>query len=278
MARLLGQRLQDAIGQSVVLEPRGGGGGVVAAKAVATAPPDGYTLLFCNTSVMATIPAVQKNPEYDPVKDFAPVSKISQSEQVLVTHPDVPGKTLAEFIAFAKANPGKLNCGATGVGGLPYMAAAYFKAKAGVDFAIVNYKGGGDTLPAVLGHQVDMTFETTTVVLPHIRAGKMRGLAISSEKRNPIAPDIPTFEEAGVPGYVVLSFNGVAAPKATPPAVIGKLNQTISDILKTKEMQADVARLGGSVDVGDADHFAAFIAREAKRWREVADAANIKVD
>jgi tripartite-type tricarboxylate transporter receptor subunit TctC len=278
MARLLGQRLQTAIGQTVVMEPRGGGGGAVAAKAVATAAPDGYTILFCNTSVMATIPAVQKHPEYDPVKDFAPVSKVSQSEQVLVTHPDVPAKTLREFLAYAKANPGKLNCGATGVGGLPYMAAAYFKAKAGVDFAIVNYKGGGDTLPAVLGHQIDMTFETTTVVLPHIREGKMRGLAISSEQRNPIAPDIPTFQEAGVPGYVVLSFNGVAAPKATPPAVVDKLNQAISDILRTKEMQGDVARLGGSVDVGDSAQFTAFIAREAKRWREVADVANIKVD
>jgi tripartite-type tricarboxylate transporter receptor subunit TctC len=278
MARLLGQRLQTAIGQSIVIEPRGGGGGSVAAKAVATAAPDGYTILFCNTSVMATIPAIQKNPEYDPVKDFAPVSKVSQSEQVLVTHPDVPAKTLPEFLAYARANPGKLNCGATGVGGLPHMAAAYFKAKAGVDFAIVNYKGGGDTLGAVLGHQIDMTFETTTVVLPHIREGKMRGLAISSEQRNPLAPEIPTFQEAGVPGYVVLSFNGVAAPAATPSAIIDKLNTTISDILRTKEMQADVARLGGSVDVGDASQFTAFIAREAKRWRDVADAANIKVD
>ncbi|MGZ5803354.1 MAG: Bug family tripartite tricarboxylate transporter substrate binding protein [Xanthobacteraceae bacterium] len=278
MARVLGQRLQAAIGQSIVIEPRSGGGGVIAAMAVATAAPDGYTILFCNTSVMATIPAMSKHPEYDPVKDFAPVSKVSQSEQVLVTHPDVPVKTLGEFLAYAKANPGKLNCGATGFGGLPHMAAEYFKAKAGVNFAIVTYKGGGDTLSAVLGHQIDMTFETTTVVLPHIREGKMRGLAISSEQRNPIVPEIPTFQEAGVPGYTVLSFNGVAAPAATPPAIVEKLNSTISEILRTKEMQADVARLGGSVDVGTAQQFGTFIAREAKRWREVADAANIKVD
>jgi tripartite-type tricarboxylate transporter receptor subunit TctC len=278
MARVLGQRLQAAIGQSIVIEPRSGGGGVIAAKAVAASAPDGYTLLFCNTSVMATIPAMSKHPEYDPVKDFAPVAKVSQSEQVLVLHPDVPVKTLAEFLSYAKANPGKLNCGATGFGGLPHMAAEYFKAKAGVNFAIITYKGGGDTLSGVLGHQVDMTFETTTVVLPHIREGKMRALAISSEQRNPLAPEIPTFQEAGVPGYTVLSFNGVAAPAATPPAIVDRLNTTISDILRTKEMQADVTRLGGSIDIGSAQQFGAFIAREAKRWREVADAANIKVD
>lgn len=277
MARLLSQRMQMTLGQGVVVDARGGGGGTVAAKAVATAEPDGYTLLFCNTSVMATIPALSKKPEYDPVRDFAPVAKVSQSEQVLVVHPDVPANSIQELLAYAKANPGKLNCGATGFGGLPHMAAEYFKVQAGIDFAIVNYKGGGDTLNAVLGHQIDMTFETTTVVLPHIREGKMKGLGISSEVRNPLAPEIPTMIEAGVPGYTVLSFNGVVVPAKTPPALIEKLNTTITGVLSLPEMQADVQRLGGSIELGTPRDFATFLAREAKRWRDVAEKGHIEM-
>ncbi|MCX7311767.1 MAG: tripartite tricarboxylate transporter substrate binding protein [Alphaproteobacteria bacterium] len=277
MGRLLAQRVQTVLGRSIVIDARGGGGGTVAAKAVATADPDGYTLLFCNTSVMATIPALSKKPEYDPVKDFAPVAKVSQSEQLLVVHPDVPVKSLKELVAYAKANPGKLNCGATGFGGLPHMSAEYFKVQAGVDFAIVNYKGGGDTLSAVLGHQVDMTFETTTVVLPHIREGKMQGLAISSEARHPQAPEIPTFAEAGVPGYTVLSFNGVVVPAKTPTAIVEKLSAAIMGVLRTPEMQADVKRLGGVLDIGTPQDFSAFIGRESKRWRDVVEKGRIEM-
>jgi tripartite-type tricarboxylate transporter receptor subunit TctC len=278
MGRLMAQRMQPALGQSIVIENQPGGGGSVAATQVARAEPDGYTLLFCNTSIMATIPAVSKKPTYDPVKEFAPVAKVSQAEQVLVLHPDVPPKSVQEFIAFCKANPGKLNCAATGFGGLPHLTAEYFKAKANVDFAIVPYKGGGDSLTAVLGHQCDLTFETTTVVLPYIREGKLKALGISSEKRHPLAPEIPTIQESGVDGYIVPSFNGVVAPAATPAAVVARLNSTINDILKSDDGQRDIARLGGVLDIGSPEDFAAFIAREAKRWRDVADAGNIKVD
>jgi tripartite-type tricarboxylate transporter receptor subunit TctC len=177
MARLIGQRLQTALGASVIIENQAGGGGSVAATTVARAEPDGHTLLFCNTSVMATIPAVSKRPTYDPVKDFAPVAKVSQSEQLLVLHPAVPPNSVREFIAYCKANPGKVNCAATGFGGLPHLVAEMFKAMAGVDFQIVPYKGGGDSLTATLGHQVDITFETTTILLPHIREGRLKGLA-----------------------------------------------------------------------------------------------------
>ena len=278
MARLMAQHMQVALGQSIVVDDQPGGAGNVAARMVATAAPDGYMLLFCNTSIMATIPAVAKKPVYDPVKDFAPVAKVSQSEQLLVVHPSVPVNTLAEFIAYAKANPGKLNCAATGVGGLPHLVAEYFKAKAGVDFSIIPYKGGGDSLTATLGGQVQCTFETTTILLPHIRDGKLKGLAVTSEVRNPQAPEIPTMMEAGLAGYVAPSFNGVVAPAATPAAVINKLNATINDILRKPEIQADIAKLGGTVNIGSPQEFATFISREATRWREVADAGNIKVE
>jgi tripartite-type tricarboxylate transporter receptor subunit TctC len=278
MARLLSQRLQQVLGQTVVVENRAGGGGSVAAKVVASAEPDGHTLLFCNTSIMATIPAVAKRPEYNPVKDFAPVAKVSQSEQLLVLHPDVPPNTVMEFVAYCKANPGKLNCAATGYGGLPHLVAESFKAKAGVDYAIVQYKGGGDSVTAVLGHQVDLTFETTTILLPHIRDGKLKGLAVTSAQRNPEAPDIATMIEAGLSDYVAPSFNGVVAPAGVPADVANKLNTAINDILQRPEVQVEIQKLGGQIKVGSPSDFAAFIEGEADRWLNVADANHIKVD
>ena len=278
MARLISQRLQQSLGQSVVVENRAGGGGSVAAKAAASAEPDGFTLLFCNTSIMTTIPAVAKRPEYNPVKDFSPIAKVSQSEQRLVLHPAVPPNSIKEFIAYCKANPGKLNCAATGYGGLPHLVAESFKARTGADYAIIQYKGGGDSVTAVLGHQVDMTFETTTILLPHIREGKLKGLAVTSAARNPQAPDIPTMVEAGVPDYVAPSFNGVVAPAGTPAAVTEKLNGAINDILRTPEVAAEIQKLGGQINIGSPADFAAFIAVEARRWLDVADTNNIKVD
>ncbi len=278
MARLVSQHLQQLLGQTVVVENRAGGGGSVAAKVVASAEPDGYTLLFCNTSIMATIPAVTKRREYSPVTDFAPVAKVSQSEQLLVLHPDLPPNTVTDFIAYCKANPGKLNCAATGYGGLPHLVAESFKAKAGVDYAIVQYKGGGDSVAAVLGHQVDLTFETTTILLPHIKDGKLRGLAVTSATRNPEAPDIPTMIEAGLSDYVAPSFNGVVAPAGVPTDVTTRLNAAINDILRRPDVQAEIAKLGGQIKVGSPAEFAAFIATEAKRWLDIAEANQIKVD
>jgi tripartite-type tricarboxylate transporter receptor subunit TctC len=278
MARLISQRLQQLLAQSVIVENRAGGGGSVAAKAVANAEPDGYTLLFCNTSIMTTIPAVARRPEYDPIKAFAPVAKVSQSEQLLVLHPDVPPNSIPEFIAYCKANPGKLNCAATGYGGLPHLVAESFKARTGADYTIIQYKGGGDSLTAVLGHQVDMTFETTTILLPHIRDGKLKGLAVTSAARNPQAPEIPTMVEAGVADYVAPSFNGVVAPAGTPADTIGKLNNAINAILSNPAVATEIGKLGGQINVGTSADFASFIATEARRWLEVANANNIKVD
>src|SRR5262249_4604716 len=196
----------------------------------------------------------------------------------LVLHPSVPPNSIAEFITYCKANPGKLNCAATGYGGLPHLVAESFKAKTGVDYAIIQYKGGGDSLTAVLGHQVDMTFETTTILLPHIREGKLKGLAVTSAARNPQAADIPTMVEAGVADYVAPSFNGVVAPAGTPASVTAKLNSVINDILKNAVVAAEIQKLGGQIDIGTPVDFSAFIATESKRWLDVANANNIKVD
>jgi tripartite-type tricarboxylate transporter receptor subunit TctC len=276
-ARLLAQILPK-LGQPVVVENRPGAGGAIGARAVATAAPDGYTLLLGNTSVLAVIPTVSASAGYDPAKNFAPVGKISESYQILVVHPSSPWKSLKEFVADAKANPGKFNLAHTGAGGLPHLTAELFRSSTGVDFVGVPYKGGADALTAVLGRQVDCTFEAIAILLPQIRDGKLRALAITSRNRTPLAPDIPTMIEAGVPHYEVTTFYGVVAPAGTPPEIVTKLNGAINEGLATEEMRAAVTRLGSALALGSPEEFGGFIAAQGAKWSAVARAANIKVD
>src|SRR5262245_44572318 len=189
-ARLLSQILPK-LGQPVVVENRPGAGGAIGARSVASAAPDGYTLLVGNTSVLAVIPAVAPGAGYDPAKSFAPVAKISESYQILVAHPSAPWKSVQEFVADAKANPGKFNLAHTGAGGLPHLTAELFKARTGVDLVGVPYKSGGEAVTALLGQQVHVTFEAISILLPLIRDGKVRALAITSRARTPLASDIP---------------------------------------------------------------------------------------
>src|SRR6516225_777770 len=189
-------------------------GGPIGAKAVATAAPDGYTLLAGNTSVLAVIPAVSASAGYDPVKDYLPVAKISESFQILVVRPSFPAKTLKEFIDYAKANPGKLNYAHTGVGALPHLTAELFKTRTGVDVVGVSYRSGAESVTAVLSDAVHFTFESITILLPLIREGKLRAFGVTSRTRSPLAPDLPTIGESGVPDYEVLTFNGIVAPRA----------------------------------------------------------------
>src|SRR6266851_9105112 len=200
--RMVSQFLSK-LGQPVVTEHRPGAGGAIGARAVVAAAPDGYTLLIGNTSVLAVIPAVSASAGYDPDRQFSAIAKFSESYQILVVHPSLAVKTVRELIANAKANPGKLNFAQTGAGGLPHLTGELFKSAAGVDIVGVPYKSGGDSITGVLGGQVDMTFESITVLLPLIREGRLRALAVTSRNRTPLAHDLPTMIEAGVPGYEV---------------------------------------------------------------------------
>ena len=275
--RLLSQILPK-LGQPVVIENRPGAGGAIGARFVATAAPDGYTLLVGNTSVLAVIPAVSASAGYDPNKQFAAVAKFSESYQVLVVHPSVAVKTVGELIAYAKTNPGKLNYAQTGAGGLPHLSGELFKSAAGINVVGVPYKSGGDSITGVLGAQVDMTFENITVLLPLIREGRLRALAVTSRTRTPLADDLPTMIEAGVPDYEVTTFNGIVAPAGTPEPIIRLLNAVMNEGLRAPEMQANLRNLGAVSNPVSAAEFGAFIAAEGRKWAAVAKAANVHID
>jgi tripartite-type tricarboxylate transporter receptor subunit TctC len=275
-ARLLSQILPK-LGQPVVIENRPGAGGAIGARFVAAAAPDGYTLLVGNTSVLAVIPAVSASAGYDP-RQFAAVAKFSESYQILVVHPSVAAKTVRELIAYAKAKPGKLNYAETGAGGLPHLTGELFKSAAGVDIVGVPYKSGGDSITGLLGGQVDMTFEGITVLLPLIREGRLRALAVTSRARTPLADDLPTMIEAGVPDYEVTTFNGIVAPAGTAEPIVRRLNATINEGLRTPEMQATIMNLGAVANPVTAAEFGAYIAAEGRKWSAVAKAANVHID
>src|SRR5262245_6494827 len=277
-ARLASQILPPRLGQPVVVENRPGAGGGIGAKAVASAAPDGYTLIAGNTSIFAVLPSVSANAGYDPVKDFAPVAKVSESFQILVVQPSFPAATLKEFLDYAKANPGKLNYGHTGPGGLPHLTSELFRVRTGIDIVGVSYRSGGEAVTGVLSGAVQFTFESITILLPLISEGKLRALGVTAGKRSPLAPDLPTIAELGVPDYEVLTFNGIAAPARTPAAIVNRLNASMNEGLRTPEMQDTITKLGAVTNPGTPEDFAAFIAAQLKKWTEVAKAANIKLD
>jgi len=276
-ARMLSQILPK-LGQSAFVETRPGAGGAIGARAVATAAPDGYTLLVGNTSVLAVIPAVSASAGYDPTKSFTAVAKIAESYQILVVHPSAPWRSVQDFVDDAKAHPGKLNYAHTGAGGLPHLTAELFRARAGIEMVGVPYKSGGEAVTAVLGEQVHATFEAISILLPMIRDGKVRALAITSGKRTPLAPDLPTMTEAGVPDYEVTTFQGVVAPTGTPEPIVALLNQTINAALATGENRDAIARLGSVPSPASPAEFAAFIGAQVAKWTAVAKAANVKID
>jgi len=266
------------LGQPGVVENRPGAGGALGARSVASSPPDGYTLLVGNTSVFAVNPAVSTSAGYDPLKDFAPVAKFSESFQILVVDPSLRVTSVKELLDYIKANPGKLNYAHTGVGGLPHLTAELFIARTGANIVGVPYRSGGEAVTALLGQNVQMTFEAISILLPLIRDGKVRALAVTSPARTPLAPDLPTMMEAGVPNYEVTTFNGIAAPAGTPAPIIGKLNAAINEGLLTAATKETLAKLGAVASPGSPQDFAAFIAAELAKWKSVAQQANVKIE
>jgi tripartite-type tricarboxylate transporter receptor subunit TctC len=278
LARVAAQRLQAVLHQNFIIENRGGAGGVIAAKTAAGAEPDGYTLFMGNTSVLVLIPILSKSANYDPEKLFVPVARLAESYQVLVVHPSLPVKTVAELVAYAKANPNKLNYSSAGIGNTIHLAGELFNHVAGTRIVHVPYNSGAEATRAVLGGQVQMTFVNITGLPPLIADGKLRALAVTSPKRLALLPDVPTMVESGYPDFVVRAFFGLAAPSGTPAPIVDKLNATINAEMTSNEMQTTLKRLGAEPGTGTAAEFAAFIAAERKRWSAVAKAANISID
>jgi tripartite-type tricarboxylate transporter receptor subunit TctC len=278
LARVIAARLHAALGQGVVAENRGGAGGAIAAKAVAAAEPDGYTLLLGNTSVLVHIPILSRSAGYDPAKAFAPVARLAVSHQVIFVHPSVPATTIQELIAYAKANPGKLNYSSAGVGNTLHLAGELLKVRAGIDITHVPYNSGADALRAVLGGQVHMSLVSLSGLLPLFQEGKLRALATTSPKRFADLPDVPTMIESGFPDFTVPAFFGIVAPAGTPAAIVDKLNATVNAELASPEMQKTLANMGAERGTGSAQEFAAFIEAERRKWDAVAKAAGIRID
>ena len=274
LARLIGPWLSGRLGQQFVIENRPGGGSTIGTEAVVRAPPDGYTLLLVATThaINATL---YDNLKYNFVRDIAPVAGIMRVPEVMVVNPSVPAKTVPEFIAYTKANPGKINFGSPGIGTPSHVDGELFKMMAGVDLVHVPYRGGAPVMTGLLGGQVQVLFGTASLTIEQIRAGKLRPLAVTTATRWEGLPDLPTVGEF-LPGYEASAWSGIGAPRNTPAKIIDTLNKEINAALADPKMKARIADLGGTVLTGSPTDFGKFIADETEKWAEVIRAANIR--
>ena len=269
LARTIGQKLQELWGQPVVIDNKPGATGNVGAEIVAKSPPDGYTLMLADIGSLAISPSVFTNLPFDPVKDFAPVLMVAYSPHILAVHPSVPAKDVKELIAYAKANPGKLNFAVSGTGGANHLAGIEFAMRSGIQWTYIPYKGGAQAIADVMGGQAQVLFNGMLATYPSVKDGKLRGIAISSEKRFASAPELPTVAEFGFPGFETGSFQGIVAPAGTPKDVIATLHGTISKILATPEMTDRLSKAGAELRPQSPEQFGQFIASEKARWAKV---------
>ncbi len=278
VARLFGQRLSEIWGQNVLIDNRPGGGGLIGATLAAKSPADGYTLYLGGITTMVLSVYVHKNLPYDPQRDFAPVTLATTQPLLLMTHPALPVKTLKEFLALARARPGEINYATSGPGGSGHLAAEMLRLSTKIDIVHVPYRGAPPAINDLIAGQVQSMFGSPLAVAPHIRAGKISALAITGQKRSPAVPNVPTFDEAGLPGYDASTWNGISVPSGTPRAIIDRLQGEIAKILRTPNTAERLA-VDGSVAVGStSEEFAAFIKTEHAKWSKVVREANIRVE
>jgi len=275
-ARLIGAWLSDHLGP-VVVENHVGAGGGLAARLVASSPPDGYTLLAATAGSLSISPQLYKNPGFDPIKDFAAVALVSSAPLVVAINPSIPVRSVKELVAYAKANPGKLNYGAV-IGTPPHMAGEMFKHITGTDIVFVPYKSAAQAAIDVLAGQMNMTFEGTTAIVPHIKSGEIRALAVTSPARIPEIADVPTMDELGYPGMPPDSWQAIVAPAATPPDIVAKINKAVNEGLATQQLRDKLKELGGVPEPKTPQEFAAFIVSQYKRWGNVIRITGVTLD
>jgi tripartite-type tricarboxylate transporter receptor subunit TctC len=278
LARTVGNRLTEVVGQQVVVDNRGGAGGLIGAQLAATAIPDGYTIFLGSVGNLAQIPALKSDLPYHPLKDFAAVSLLATSAFVLAVHPAVPAKSVKELIALAKASPGKLNYASAGPGSSLHMAAELFKHATATDIVHVPYKGANPALTDLMSGRVQLIFSTMPPVLPHVKSGKLRGLGVTTAKRASAAPELPTIAESGVANFEVANWQGIVVPVKTPKPVVQKLNRDLIATLQLPGMTESLAAQGLEPAGGTPDTFAALIKREIAKYTQVVKAAAIRVD
>lgn len=276
VARVFAQHLAVTVGPTVI-DNRPGANTTIGSKAAASAEPDGYTLFFGSSTSLAIAPAVMQNAGYDPVKSFTPIAGISSSPMYLTVGPSVQAKTIAEFVALAKANPGKLNFAAP-TGGPPHLAGEMFKRAAGIELTPIHYRSMNQAIIDTLAGQMDIIFDSPAPLAPLLREGKIRALVSLGSKRMPEWPDIPTMAESGLPELRVVTWNGLVAPAGTPDAIVARLNAVINDALKNPEIKATLVKFGSEPLGGTPQEFAGFVASESKKWSEIVRLSGVKME
>ena len=278
LARLVGQYLGTELGQPVLVDNRVGAGGNIGGQLAARAPADGYTLFMGTVGTHAINAALYKKMPFDPIKDFAPLTRVANVPNLLVANPAQPFKTVQELIAYAKANPGKINFGSSGSGSSIHLSGELFKSMAKVDMQHVPYKGSAPAVTDLLGNQIAIMFDNMPSAIQHVRSGKLRAIAVTTAKRSPELPDVPTIAEAGVPGYEATSWFGMFAPAGTPAPVVAKLNATIVKVLAMPDIKKKLAEQGAEAAGETPEQFAAFIQKESVKWGKVVKESGASVD
>ena len=278
MARVVATRLSENLGQPVVIDNRAGAGGNIAAEIVARSAPDGYTMLLGNNGILAVNVSLYPKLAFDPVKDFSPVVLIASQPNILVVHPAVAANSVKDLVALAKSKAGKLNYASPGNGTTGHLAGELFKRMVGIEYAIIPFKGGGPTALALLSGECQFTFATALSVQPHIKSGKLRALAVTTARRSPGFPDLPTVAEAGVPGFDAITWHGVVVPARTPQPVIARLNGEFNKLLRTADMRERLMALGSDIIGGEPKQLTEFMRVEIPRWAKVIKESGAKAD
>lgn len=278
MARTVGTRLSEGLGQPVVVDNRPGAGGNIAAEIVARSAPDGYTMLLGNNGILAVNVSLYPKIGFDPVKDFAPVVLVASQPNILVVNPSVPVNSVKDLVALARSKPGQLNYASPGAGTTGHLAADLFKSMAGVNFVVVPFKGGGPAVIAVLSGECQFIFATSLSVQPQMKAGKVRALAVTTARRSASFPDLPTVAEAGVPGFDAITWHGVVVPARTPQAVIARLNREFNKVLQAADMRERLMTLGSDIIGGEPKQLTDTMRVEIPRWAKVIKESGAKAE
>jgi len=277
VARTIADRLGQALGQPIIVDNQSGGGGVVGSMATARATPDGYTLMVGYVGTHGTNPAVRKLP-YDAIKDFTPIAMVGGTPNILIVPPSVPVSTLKEFVAYAKANPGKLSYGSSGPGTLTHLAMEQFKVAADLDMVHVPYRGIGPAITDILGGQTQALFPGLAAALPHIKAGKMKPLAVTGTKRHRLLPDVPTFDELGYKGFDGVQWYGIVGPANMPPAIVKRLNDEINKLLESPDLRERLSSEALEPMPMSPDQFGKYMRDDIGKWTRLAKARNIEIN
>ena len=278
LARLIGQKLSESVGQPVVIENRAGAGGNIGSEIAAKAPPDGYTLLSGNNATFGANVSLYKRLGFDPIKDFTPVVLVATQPNILVVHPSLPVKSVKELVALAKARPGQLNYAGSGVRTAAHLAAELFKSMTATEIVHISYKGAGPALTDLLAGQTQLMFATALSVTPYIKSNRVRALGVTTAKRSRLYSDLPTIAEAGVPGFEASTWHGVLVPAGTPPAIVERLNTEINKMLQTPDVRDRINALGGEIAGGSSKEFAEHIRREIPKWAKVVKSLGVQLD